>query len=313
MKTICIILSLVMELVPKGPAFLKQLHERDSILVADRLEYGFTLDSVAVGTDFRLPDFSQASNDTLTLVRNWKIDTTKVYRKENMADLRASIVVAPFEEGVHQMPPIFVLRKQGSVIDTLCFEPVEFEVKAIPIDTTTYVPHDIKGQIGYPLTFNEILPWILGLWGLVALGVVAWWLLVSRRKKNEAAAVKEPAHIVALRKLDKFRGEKYWAPEKQKIFYSGVTDALKEYIEGRFGIDAPEMTTAELFDALKDNKEITPADYDDTKALFEEADFVKFAKHTAGDEENAKVLPVAVRFVTDTYQTSLGEEAEDVL
>ena len=35
---------------------------------------------------------------------------------------------------------------------------------------------------------------------------------------------KEPAHITALRKMDKFRSNKYWVPEKQKQFYSGVTD-----------------------------------------------------------------------------------------
>ena len=34
-------------------------------------------------------------------------------------------------------------------------------------------------------------------------------------------------------------------------------------------------------------------------------DFVKFAKFTASDEDNAKALPVAVRFVTSTYQSDL--------
>ena len=38
--------------------------------------------------------------------------------------------------------------------------------------------------------------------------------------------------------------------------------------------------------------------------------FVKFAKHTASDEENARALPTAVRFVTSTYQTVLEEEQQ---
>lgn len=314
MRFICIILALTMELVPKGPALVKQLQERDSILVADQIEYGFALDSVPSGTVLALPDWSPASNDTLTLVRSWKIDTTKVYRKAQMADIRASVILAPFEEGSYELPPIYVQRTFGRVTDTLSFAPVAIEVKTIPIDTTSYVPHDIKDQIGYPVTFREILPWILGAFGIAVLAVLLWMLLKSRRRRKEELAAKEPAHIVALRELDKYRGDKFWAPEKQKAFYSGVTDALKNYIEARFGVDAPEMTTAELFDALKDCKDITPADYDDTMNLFETADFVKFAKHTVGDEDNAKVLPVAVRFVTDTYQTALEEEQkEDVL
>ena len=41
------------------------------------------------------------------------------------------------------------------------------------------------------------------------------------------------------------------------------------------------------------------------------ADFVKFAKHTASEQENAAVLPLAVRFVTQTYQDDLAAQAEE--
>ena len=45
------------------------------------------------------------------------------------------------------------------------------------------------------------------------------------------------------------------------------------------------------------------------KDLFERADFVKFAKFTATDEENATVLPQAVHFVTATYEQEIAGEA----
>ena len=112
---------------------------------------------------------------------------------------------------------------------------------------------------------------------------------------------------MALRKLDKFRGSEYWAPTRQKAFYSGVTDALREYIAARYGVGALEMTTAEIFDGLK-GTDLTPELYNELKELFERADFIKFAKHTATDEENATVLPLAVRFVTTTYQAEVEQE-----
>ena len=68
------------------------------------------------------------------------------------------------------------------------------------------------------------------------------------------------------------------------------------------------MTTAELFDALKDSRDLSPDLYSELKELFERADFVKFAKYTAPDEDNAKALPLAVRFVTSTYQSEIEEE-----
>ena len=38
---------------------------------------------------------------------------------------------------------------------------------------------------------------------------------------------------------------------------------------------------------------------------------MKFAKHTASEQENAAVLPLAVRFVTQTYQDDLAAASGD--
>jgi hypothetical protein len=100
-----------------------------------------------------------------------------------------------------------------------------------------------------------------------------------------------------------------WAPEKQKAFYSGITDTLREYIAARYRVGAMEMTTAEIFNDMKSTD--APADLlDELRELFERADFVKFAKFTASDEDNAKALPTAVRFVTSTYQAEIEGDEE---
>ena len=69
-----------------------------------------------------------------------------------------------------------------------------------------------------------------------------------------------------------------------------------------------EMTTSEIFEQMK--KTDAPEELlREMRELFERADFVKFAKYVASDEDNAAALPVAVRFVTETYQTEVEEEA----
>lgn len=314
MKLLTVILA-VLEIIPFGQAYMKQLQPRDSILVADQIEYGFRLDSLREGTGIALPDFSKASNDTLTVVRGWQVDTVGRIRKKGLRNIRAHIVLAPFEEGIYELPDIPVQRTFGARVDTLVFSGLKMEVKSMPVDTATFEIHDIKGQMRYPLTFREVVPWVALGWLAAVLVILAVCLAdMHRRRVSGKDAVKEPAYIVALRSLDKYRGDRYWAPEKQKTFYSGVTDALKVYMDERFGVDAPEMTTAELFDALKSEKALEPELYNELKELFERADFVKFAKYTATDEDNAKVLPLAVRFVTNTYQTEPEEGQEgDVL
>lgn len=323
MKLLTIILAALLDVVPAGDAALVQLQKRDSILIADQLRYGVTLKDLREGDTFALPEIAQMSSDTLSIIGSWQLDTlvrgrvlhsrsSKSARKAIAKgfDLSAGIILAPFEEGKYYLPDIPVLRTRDGKTDTLMFKGVEMDVKTMPVDTATFVIHDIKDQIKYPVTFREVLPWLLGGLGFAAAVALLVWLGVrASKRRQEALKPKDPAYIVALRELDKYRSDKYWAPEKQKAFYSGITDALKFYIDDRFGVDAPEMTTAELFGALKSDKDITPEMYSSLKDLFERADFVKFAKFIASDEDNAKALPLAVSFVTTTYQSDLQKEA----
>ena len=313
MRLLLAIYVLAAGIIPSGQSYLKQLQQRDSILIADQLEYGVEINGVAAGTTLAFQDYTRAFTDTLTLVRNWRIDTLKVTgRDADMKfNLRASVVVAPFEEGHYQLPDIAVQRTEGSQLDTLLFDGMEFEAKTIPIDTATFQIHDIKGQIKYPLTFAEILPYIIGIHLLALLAIVIGCLIImSRRTRTVTEVRRDPPYIVALRDLDRLRGDKYWAPDKQKTLYSGITDTLRTYIENVFGINAEEMTTAEIFEALDGR---VPDDlFAETKELFETADFVKFAKFSATEQQNAAAVPSAVKFVTSTYQTQLeGEQKEE--
>lgn len=317
---LCSVISLSAgDFIPVGETFLRQLTPRDSILVADQLEYGFELDSVRAGTSLALQDFAEVSNDTLTLVRNWQIDTVKVKspgRKrfarsaDTLYNVRGSIIIAPFEEGIYDLPPIAVKRTVGGVDDTLVFSPQQIDVKTIAVDTATFEFHGIKGQARYPVTLNELLPYMAGFVAFAVLVILAVCLILLRRDRpDDAPKYQEPAYIVALRSLDGFRGERYWAPDKQKTMYSGITDALRTYMESRFDINAEEMTTQEIFSALKDCDEIPQEIYSEAKNLFELSDYVKFAKLVASDEDNARAVPAAVRFVTSTYQSQMDEQA----
>jgi len=296
--------------IPMGDSFLEPLQQRDSVLIADQIVYGFAMEGVESGTAFRFPEIRPEEGGTVEVVTPWRIDTLKVKRQKkgmpDLLDIKAGIVITAFEEGEYDLPPISVARiSNAGIADTLVFNPQRLSVKTMPVDTATFELHDIKGQIRYPLTFKEIMPWLLGGLLLVGLVALAVYLIIRLRRKAEGEFTrKDPAHIVALRKLDKYRGDKLWVPEKQKTFYSGVTDALREYIVARYGVSAMEMTTKEIFDGLK-GSDIPEDLYVELKSLFERADYVKFAKYVAGNEENASTVPLAVRFVTATYQADL--------
>lgn len=299
-------------LIRSEDSFLEPLQKRDTALIGDQFRYGFHLKDVAEGTRFALPDFSKDFMDSVEIVLPFRADTVRTHGGKHdpkSYDIDVSMVITSFDEGKYDLLPLSLIRASGvDRVDTLVFDPQTLDIRTMPVDTTTYQIHDIKGQVRYPLKASEVVPYILGIWAVALLATLIWALLASRRKKaDERSAHKDPPYLVALRRLDRFRGSKYWAPEKQKAYYSGITDALREYIDARYGIDAMEMTTAEIFKDLKSSG--VPADlYEEMKTLFETADFVKFAKASASDEENAAALPAAVRFVTVTYQSQLAEE-----
>lgn len=323
-RTIIIFLASLMALVASAQnggvitfdegSFLRQNQKRDSILIGDQLQYGATVKDLVDGANLMLPDLSKGLMEGVEVVSPWEVDTVKVSKEKKgspkLTDVEVKMVITSFDAGRYELPRVSVVRVMpDGQMDTLVFNSQVLDVKEMPIDTTTFVPHDIRGQMKYPVTFKEVLPYILiGLLAALLVALVVWLILKHRKNKAEEEA-KDPAHIIALRKLDKLRGNKYWAPDKQKFFYSGVTDALREYMAARYGIGAMEMTTAEIFAELK--KTDVPKDlYDEMKGLFETSDFVKFAKMTVSDEENAKVVPQAVNFVTATYQSEIDEEAE---
>ena len=297
-------------------SFLQPLQERDSVLIADQLLYGFEIDGVTEGMKLIPAEIADSMDQSILSLSPWVLDTVDVRKngKENpkTLDIKGSVRIAPFLEGEYELPSIEVTRiAPDGAEDTLVFDPLTLDVKTMPVDTATFKPHDIKGQIRYPVTVDEVMPWVLLYWAVAVVIILAACLVIIYRRKADPEFVRrDPAHIVALRKLDSYRGSSLWAPEKQKTFYSGVTDTLRAYMSERFGFGAMEMTTAEIFDQMKD-KDAPEKVLMEVKELFERADYVKFAKYVASDQENASALPVAVRFITDTYQAEVAEEAQE--
>ena len=301
--------------IEAGPSFLEPLQRRDSILVWDHFHYGIELKDIPEGTPISLPVIDEktiknTADRGLAIIGGWELDSVKVSSKRDSIaryDIRAYISVAP------EIPGEFELFELNCLVgkDTLVFIHQMMDVKEPSIDLETFEPNDIKPQVKFPVTFEEAAPWaFMGLFIIAIVFLV--FVIYSTIERKTKAKPAEPAHITALRKLDRYRGEKYWKPEQQKTFYSGVTDALREYIVARYGVGAMEMTTAEIFNDLK-GSDIPPELYQEMKDLFERADFVKFAKFIATDEDNATVLPAAVRFVTETYEQEIrrSEPAND--
>ena len=310
------LLSILVLLMSIAPCFAQEREaatrlSRDTILIGDQIEWIIPLE-MAPGEKFFLEDIADPPAPGVEIIKPLEIDTVASGRKQ--VKVEGKVILTSFDSGSYYLPPLIaMIEREGGRVDTLYMEGPTLEVTTVPIDTATYVIKDIKGQIKYPLKFREVVPWVLLALLLAALiwAVVRW---IRMRRANRTfmgkPIVKDPPHIVALRALDKIRKAKLWQNDKQKQFYTEVTDALRVYIADRFGIAALERPSREMLADLR-KQDIESGLFDKMEQLFTRADLVKFAKYQASAEENEEVIPDAVRFVNATYMKEIDDEKEE--
>lgn len=282
---------------------------RDSILVGEQVVWSTVL-TMPQQQEMAFVPYAgvvQAEQAPIDVVRDFVLDTISI--KNGIKELEARLLLTSFDSGYYKLPLMVALTPQG---DTIYLDSPFLDVTNIQIDTADFVMHPIKGQMRYPITFKELLPWIaLGLVVIAAAYLLYRYIKYRRENKDffGKPVVKDPPHIIALRALDKLRSEKLWQNGKEKLFYTGITDTLREYIEARYKVSAMEKTSGEIMQSLQD-KDIEEKYYKELDELFKTADLVKFAKYIPQVHENEEAIPVAVRFVNSTFEQSLEDEKQ---
>jgi hypothetical protein len=214
-----------------------------------------------------------------------------------------------FDSGYYIIDPQWFTVTQNGNTDSVQTNPVFLQVHTMQIDTTRGLT-DIKIPYGAPVTLKEVTPYILG---VLLVGAIIFLLLYSikRKKKNQPLfklpeKPKEPAHIIALRELDRIKNEKLWQKDKSKQYYSEVTDVIRTYIEDRFEIRAMEQTTDEIMDSFRYRKDLLgEKSMGNLSQILTLADLVKFAKyHPLPDDDNLTLVN-SYFFINDTKKEEL--------
>jgi hypothetical protein len=215
--------------------------------------------------------------------------------------LRQRLVLTSFDTGFYVIPPLTFRYNNGK--DSVRTEPLSLEVLGMPVDTTKGIT-DIKMPYELKITFAEVLPYIIV--GLLLLAIVLFYLRYLRRKKvvpevpQAPPAPLIPPHLIALEQLDELIREKLWQQGKIKLYYSRLTDILRQYIESRFKVPAMEQTTEDIIRDLKRGNHVRDEIRDELQGLLQLADLVKFAKWNPVAEENEASQQSAYDFVLRT-------------
>lgn len=278
--------------------------EPDSIFIGDRFEVVIEVEKDLVQT-VSFPLFESPDREAVELVEVLPVDT--LARDGRRLKLARRYVLAAFEEGRLNLGAPGVLYADKNIVDTLYAEDsLRLLVGSFRIDSTSHAIFDLKPQRTLPFRFAEIRGYVA--WSLFALllAAAAVWgadRLLKRRgrrlKDLFRPAPPVPPHVAAIRALEALHHQKLWQNNRHKQYYSGLTEILRTYIAGRWGIGAMEMTTDEIIEAMR-GVELPDKARMDLTVILRDADLVKFAKAEPEAEQNETDYDKAYYFVEET-------------
>ena len=231
--------------------------------------------------------------------------TDTVSLGNNRWELRRNIVIQSFDSGFYTLPP--VLYVEGN--ETIASGTLALKEIPVAVDSLTDI-HDYAGTADAGLRWTDRLPdwlvdyggWILAALLAIAAGLFVWFKWFYKSKGKEGVRVVErkiPPYEAAVGALNRLREEKLCEQGQEKEYYTRLTEILRVYLQDRFGINAMEMTSSEILEALKANEE-TRLTRRYMSEILSMADFVKFAKVRPLPDDNVKTFRSAMQFVEDT-------------
>ena len=188
------------------------------------------------------------------------------------------------------------------------------QVMTVDVDTTNYEkyfgPKDVQS---FPMSWTDD-EWgklLLMAWGVVLLLLLLLFLIVRLRSNKPIIAririIKHvPPHKKAMKAIEEIKADNVAQAEDPKEYYTRLTDALRQYINERYGFNATEMTSSEIIERMTQTDD--PKLLDELRQLFTTADLVKFAKYSTLVNENDANLVNAIDFINQTKQENVPTE-----
>lgn len=287
--TICALLIAATAMAKDNAPAVSVKADKRSVLIGDRIIY--TIDVRAgKGIDVQVPDFKDGKMGEFE-IRDRKRELRKGFFGRESAAYIFDISI--FSTGNKIIPAAEIKYKDKGEWKTV-------KTKELPVAVASLLPkgkpatdiRDIKG----PLYFREV-NWVLVFAAVIflsAAGAAVWIYVCIRRRK----AIKLP-HETALEELEAMKGELARTGDIKR-YYVGISDAIRNYIERRFDLKAPEMTTEEFFDSMRESETLTIGHKRLLREFLASCDFVKFARYSPRSEEMDSVFATARNFIEET-------------
>lgn len=210
-----------------------------------------------VAEDFAEDPVSAADGKT-TVVSRWRLVPEPVAAKYRLAPFLVTLDSADNPSNVVQF----------------CTRAVYFATPPAREAVTGEMEVDPKKDLP-PLSWKLVGWCALALTALAGIVVGVWWAV---RKIREMVRVHRMSPIErALYELDRLLAKGLPGRGFYKDFYVELTMVVRRYVQRKYGIKAPNLTTQEFFEELQKSENQTVTQSENLRRFLESADLVKFA------------------------------------
>ncbi|MBF0489961.1 MAG: hypothetical protein HQL15_05010 [Candidatus Omnitrophica bacterium] len=160
---------------------------------------------------------------------------------------------------------------------------------------------DIKSPIDIPSQWMWL--WIV-LAAVVVLALLTWlviWFFKRPKVEKKIEIVPLFPWERAYARLENLRLKNWMERAYLKPYYVELSDIIRHYLEERFSLKAPEMTTEEFLDSLRRSPVLNDAQQQILKEFLNMCDMVKFAKHQPSASEAQRSFDLVKLLIDQTH------------
>lgn len=226
----------------------------------------------------------------------------------------------PYLSGTQSIPPIlieFVDHRPGQRSAPEDADAYEILTDRIDFHVRSVVPANAARELKPPLGELDLAAprgrsrLVAGLLGGAAVVLAAGlaWIVWQRRRRR---ARRRNAYEVARARLDRLLARP-WPQDAPAIdsFFVEISSIVRRYLEDRFELRAPELTTEEFLEVAGSANRLSRDHQSLLRDFLHQADLVKFAGARATESEIRLSSDLAARFLEETREHApLVEESE---
>jgi len=269
---------------------LKEYSTVDSLKVGDTFDFAITLDRDQQYDEINFPDTTNFGN-------TFEIRSRKQFKVSSFKDSLAYQLqfFGSADTTIPQLPVYLIQNQDTTVLYT----------NPVPVAFHSVLAKDEKNFRPLKPIFDFARTWWPYLLGLLLLGVALYYLYQyyiqkDEQEESEPATFTPTPFVNPLKEYQKSIKELEKAElssrEDFKEFYIDLGDAIRKYYESLYNLPALESTSRELLTMLQ-NGNIDENLIQDTRAVLQEADMVKFAKFEPTTDQADRALKKAYNFL----------------